>query len=94
MRAPLAPIGWPRATAPPLTFSLSCGIFTSAIAARATAANASLTSNKSISLIVMFARWRTISIDFAGAVVNHSGSCADVACAMMRAIGFSLFLRA
>src|SRR5690606_38073701 len=24
-RAPLAPIGWPKATAPPLTLSFSCG---------------------------------------------------------------------
>src|SRR4051812_12692097 len=44
MRAPEAPIGWPRAQAPPCTFTLSCGRPCSFIAAIVTTAKASLIS--------------------------------------------------
>ena len=44
IRAPLAPIGWPSAVAPPFTLIFSCGIPRSRIAIIATQANASLTS--------------------------------------------------
>src|SRR6476660_4200930 len=44
MRAPEAPIGWPRAQAPPCTFTFSCGRPCSCIAAMVTTANASLIS--------------------------------------------------
>src|ERR1051325_9598583 len=94
MRAPLAPIGWPRATAPPFTLIRSCGMIASFIAASATAAKASFTSNRSMSSTDSFARSSTMSIAFAGAVVNHSGSCAAVDCATMRAIGLSPFFSA
>ena len=59
--------------------------------AASTDANASLTSKRSMSSKVSPARFSAMSIAFAGAVVNHSGSCADVACATMRTIGFSPF---
>src|SRR5258708_28798256 len=44
MRAPVAPIGCPRAHAPPLTFTLACSNDRSFIAAIGTAAKASLIS--------------------------------------------------
>ena len=43
MRAPLAPIGWPSATAPPWTLTISCASLNSVIAAIVTAAKASFT---------------------------------------------------
>src|SRR5205085_9250980 len=46
IRVPLAPIGWPRAVAPPWTLILSCGMPMSRIANIATQANASLTSHR------------------------------------------------
>jgi SH3-like domain-containing protein len=49
IRAPLAPIGWPSAVAPPWTLILSCGMPRSRIANMATQAKASLTSNRSTS---------------------------------------------
>ena len=49
--APEAPIGCPRAIAPPLTLTFSTGIFSSLITAILCAANASLDSIKSKSLI-------------------------------------------
>ena len=49
MRAPLAPIGWPSATAPPCTLTISCGSLNSVIAAIVTAAKASFTSQRSTS---------------------------------------------
>src|SRR5439155_594137 len=52
MRAPEAPMGWPRAQAPPCTFTLSCGRPCSFIAAMATTANASLISYRSTVLAV------------------------------------------
>ena len=47
MRAPVAPIGWPSAIAPPLTFSRSGSKPSSRSQARTWAANASLTSSRS-----------------------------------------------
>ena len=49
IRAPLAPIGWPRATAPPCTFTFSCGMPSSFMAAMGTTEKASLISNRSTS---------------------------------------------
>jgi len=43
-RAPLAPIGWPSAHAPPCTLTFSCGSSRSCMAAIVTTANASLIS--------------------------------------------------
>ena len=53
--APEAPIGWPRAIAPPLTFTLFWSMPNSLITAMLWAANASLISNKSISCKYHFA---------------------------------------
>src|SRR6478672_4219498 len=50
MRAPDAPIGWPRATAPPLTLTRSSSMPSIRIVFRVTEANASLTSHRSMSL--------------------------------------------
>ena len=47
MRAPLAPIGWPSAMAPPLTLTLSQSNPSSRPSARVWAANASLISMRS-----------------------------------------------
>src|SRR5262249_38855173 len=44
LRAPAPPIGWPRAHAPPCTFTFSCGRPCSCIAAMVTTAKASLIS--------------------------------------------------
>ena len=44
IRAPDAPIGWPKAQAPPLIFTLSLGISKSCIADIVTTAKASLIS--------------------------------------------------
>ena len=49
MRAPLAPIGWPSAIAPPLTFTLSSVTPSIRIEFSATDANASLISHRSMS---------------------------------------------
>jgi len=51
-RAPLAPIGWPSAVAPPWTLIFSCGMPRSRMANMATQAKASLTSNRSTSSTV------------------------------------------
>ena len=87
MRAPEAPIGWPRATAPPRTFSFSCAIPRSRMQASATTANASLISNRSMSATVSPARSSALRIAATGAVVNHSGFWACDACETSRAIG-------
>src|SRR5450759_1316617 len=47
MRAPEAPMGWPRAQAPPWMLTFSCGRPCSFIAAMATTAKASLISYRS-----------------------------------------------
>ena len=49
MRAPLAPIGWPSAIAPPLTFTFDSSTPSMRIELSATEANASLISNRSMS---------------------------------------------
>ena len=68
--APEAPIGCPIDTAPPCTFTFSWGILCSRIAANVTFANASLTSNKSISLMESYDLSKTFEIAFPGAVVK------------------------
>ena len=49
MRAPEAPMGWPSATAPPLTFTLSSSIPSIRIELSVTEAKASLISHRSMS---------------------------------------------
>src|SRR4051812_15734797 len=53
MRAPDAPIGWPSATAPPLTLTLSSSMPSARIEFSVTDANASLISHRSTSSAVM-----------------------------------------
>ena len=50
MRAPLAPIGWPSATAPPLTFTRASSTPSIRTLLSATDENASLISHRSMSL--------------------------------------------
>ena len=80
-------MGWPRAQAPPLTLTLSCGTFRSAISAMGTTAKASLISHRSTSSAFQPAFLSAFSVAPTGAVVNHSGACASVACETMRASG-------
>src|SRR5713101_774195 len=73
IRAPLQPIGWPRATAPPFTLNFSCGIPSSRITPRLAAAYASLCSKRSISSTdrpVFFSSFRTPGI---GAAIAQLG---------------------
>src|SRR6185312_5691478 len=91
MRAPEAPMGWPSAQAPPLTLTLAWSRPRSRIAIIATAAKASLISNRSTWSLVQPASLSTFSMAPTGAVVNQRGSAAWLACATMRATGFSPF---
>src|SRR5262245_2525647 len=88
-RAPLAPIGWPSAVAPPWTLIFSCGMPRSRIANIATPAKASLTAHRSTSSTVQPAFFSTFSMAPAGAMVNSDGSRAWAAEATIRATGFS-----
>src|SRR5690606_20706309 len=86
-RAPEAPIGCPRAQAPPCTVSLSCGMPRACMGAMATQAKASLTSNRSTSPTFQPALASTASMAATGAVVNHSGAWEWVAWATTVASG-------
>ena len=76
MRAPLAPIGWPRATAPPFTFTLSQSQSRALPLATTCAENASFTSSRSTSAIFMAARCSSSRIASAGASNSLAGSLA------------------
>ena len=89
MRAPLAPIGWPSAQAPPWMLTRSCDTSSSCISAIGTTAKASLTSQRSTSLTVQPVFLNSLATAPTGAVENHSGCCACVAWPTMRAIGFA-----
>ena len=89
MRAPLAPIGWPSATAPPCTLTISCASLNSVIAAIVTAANASLTSQRSTSLTFQPVFFSTFWIAPTGAVVNMFGAWAWTLWPTILAIGFA-----
>src|SRR6266496_6228467 len=88
--APVAPSGWPSAIAPPLTFTFSCGTSRSRRNFSTTAANAALTSHRSI--------WSTVSPALAsalraagpGPVSMIVGSWATTPVATMRVRGVSL----
>ncbi len=58
IRAPLIPIGWPKLTAPPFTFTLSGLRSRSFMLASTVAEKASLISWKSIYDILMLARFK------------------------------------
>src|ERR1700676_1570079 len=86
-RAPVAPIGWPSAQAPPLMLSLSRGMPRSRCAAIATTANASLISNRSTSPTPQPTLSSSLRIAGIGAVVNHCGSWLWVAWPLITARG-------
>src|SRR3989304_6750609 len=72
-RAPLAPIGGPRAMAPPWTFTFAGSIFSSFITASVWAENASFSSMRSKSRILSPVFLRRFFIDTKGARVYHFG---------------------
>ncbi|MNN58808.1 hypothetical protein D3C81_1738780 [compost metagenome] len=88
MRAPEAPIGWPKAQAPPWILTLSCGRSRCFMAARVTTANASLISNKSTSARFQPVRFISLSMAPIGAVGNSAGASAKAACPWITAKGF------
>src|SRR5262245_10525608 len=94
MRAPEAPIGCPRDTAPPFTFTLAASSPTIWLLAIDTTANASLISQRSTSLGSQPARLQAVAMAPAGAVVNHSGAWACCPHDTIFAIGFTPFARA
>src|SRR5690242_7012744 len=65
-RAPVLPTGWPRAIAPPLTFTRSGSAPCIASQDSTIDANASLTSNRSMSPMAMPLRWSTRSVAWTG----------------------------
>src|SRR3546814_12278309 len=76
VRVPDGPSGGPGAVAPPLMWTLACGMPRSCIANIATQANASFTSNRSTSESCQPVFSISLVIAPTGAVVNFAGSCA------------------
>ena len=76
MRAPVAPIGWPKATAPPWTLTFLGSSPSSRLIASETDEKASLISNRSISPTDNPAFLSTSLTASTGATVNHSGASA------------------
>ena len=85
IRAPDAPIGCPRAQAPPCTFIRSCGTPVSAMNAIGTTAKASFTSQRSTSATPQPSRCISFRAAGTGAVGKRAGSCAWLACPSTRA---------
>src|SRR3954453_7118400 len=73
-RAPVEPSGGPRAIAPPFTFTRSISGSSSRCQAATTGANASLTSNRSMSLIDMPLRSRILRVAGIGPSSMSTGS--------------------
>ena len=86
--APEHPSGWPNETAPPFTFTLSLSNPKILAFAKPTTEKASLNSKKSTSEIEIPALSNAFGNAFAGAVVNHLGSCAASAYDFIKAKGF------
>ena len=84
---PVAPIGWPRAIAPPLTLTFSGSRSRSRIVFRGTAAKASLISHRSMSSTFMPARSRHFCDAGPGAVSMITGSAPATALITIRARG-------
>ena len=74
--APLAPIGWPKATAPPCTLTLLMSKSYSLMLARATAEKASLTSWNWMSLLFMPNFFSRLLQALAGAMAKSIGCTA------------------
>src|SRR5207302_1974378 len=88
MRAPLAPMGWPRATAPPFTLTFSGLSLSWRVTAIAATAKASFSSTRSTSLSRSQPAFASsFSTASTGAIITHLGSTPLTACATMRAIG-------
>jgi hypothetical protein len=88
-RAPVAPIGWPSAIAPPLALTRSLSAPVSASHASTTDANASLTSNKSMSETARPARARACLVAGIGAVSIQTGSAPRAEIWCTRALGLT-----
>ena len=73
-RAPLAPIGWPRATPPPQMLSFSAGMPSGFVSASTCAANASFTSKRSMSATVLPVFARSCSMPTFGAMKRSLGA--------------------
>src|SRR3954451_6128850 len=78
-RAPEAPIGWPRAIAPPFTFTFDSSRPSMRIELMATDANASLNSNRSMSSTVRPAFSSAAFVAFAGVRARYGKSSATAA---------------
>ena len=87
IRAPLMPIGWPRAMPPPVTFSRSRSNFSSRSQAITCAANASLISISSKSASVRPVRSRTFCVAGTGPMPMISGCTPAQDNATIRASG-------
>ena len=79
MRPPLAPIGWPSATAPPFTLTRSSSAPSSSVECFATDENASLISTRATSSIVLPARASATAAAFAGRAREVGDLVGDVA---------------
>src|SRR4051794_12471870 len=86
-RAPVEPSGWPSAIAPPFTFTRSMSGLCSRCQAATTGANASLISNRSMSLIDIPLRSRIFCVAGIGPSSIRTGSQPTVVWSMMRARG-------
>ena len=79
MRAPLAPIGCPRATAPPLGFVRSSGRPSSRFTATACAANASFNSKRATRSSGQDSRSSRARTAGTGLIITHSGATPEIA---------------
>ena len=89
MRAPEQPTGWPSAMAPPLTFTVAGSSSSSFMHGMACAANASLSSEMSMSLVDQPARPRAFRVAGTGPIPMRCGSTPDTAPDTIRAMGSS-----
>src|ERR687897_464326 len=92
MRAPEAPIGWPKETAPPLTLTICSPMPRILLELIATAANASFISTRSRSSALQPGFSNTSLPAFPGTECKFGGSSATLACATMVPRG-SMFRR-
>src|SRR5262245_32160819 len=91
--APVAPSGWPIAIAPPFTLTFLSASLNACRKRSTTAANASLTSIRSMSLRFILARLSTFSVTSTGPVSISAGSEPILAKARILARGLSLAAR-
>src|SRR6516225_6392963 len=87
MRAPEAPIGWPKATAPPLTLVFAGSSPSSWITARACTAKASFSSKRSTSWSFQPTFLSSACTALTGAIITHLGSTPLTAWPTTRAMG-------